>query len=120
MTKVLLVEDEDALRETLEEILELNDIQVSSVASGEDALVILNTWTPDLIISDIMMPGISGIDLVKILKSNTELKDVPVIFLSALASEDDQNRGLVAGANGYVTKPFKSVELISLIKKLIK
>jgi len=120
MTKVLLVEDEDALRETLEEILELSDIQVNSVGSAEDALVILKTWIPDLIISDIMMPGMNGFELIKILKGKAGLKNVPVIFLSALASEDDQNRGLEAGANGYVTKPFKSVELISLIKKLIK
>lgn len=118
MTKVLLVEDEAALRETLEEILELNDFDVKIAESGEEALKVIETWIPDLIVSDIMMPGITGFDLIKKVHAQPTLKDIPFIFLSALASREDQNKGIEAGAKGYITKPFKSAELVALIKQL--
>jgi len=118
MTKVLLVEDEAALRETLEEILELNDFEVKVAESGEEALEVINTWIPDLIVSDIMMPGMTGFDLIKKVHEQPKLAETPFIFLSALASREDQNKGLDAGAKGYITKPFKSAELITLIKQL--
>jgi len=119
MIKVLLVEDEAALRETLEEILELNNFEVKVAGSGEEALEIIYTWIPDLIVSDIMMPGITGFDLIRKVHSQSELAEIPFIFLSALASREDQNNGIDAGAKGYITKPFKSAELIALIKQLI-
>jgi len=118
MIKVLLVEDEAALRETLEEILELNDFDVKIAESGEEALKVIDTWIPDLIVSDIMMPGITGFDLIKKVHDQPTLKDIPFIFLSALASREDQNKGIEAGAKGYITKPFKSAELVALIKQL--
>jgi two-component system sensor histidine kinase/response regulator len=119
MIKVLLVEDEVALRETLEEILELNDFDVKVAGSGEEALEIINTWIPDLFVSDIMMPGITGYDLIRKVHEQSELAEIPFIFLSALASREDQNKGIEAGAKGYITKPFKSAELIALIKQYI-
>ena len=118
MIKVLLVEDEAALRETLEEILELNDFEVKVAGSGEEALEAINSWVPDLIVSDIMMPGITGYDLIKKVHEQPKLAEIPFIFLSALASREDQNKGIAAGAKGYITKPFKSAELITLIKQL--
>lgn len=118
MIKVLLVEDEAALRDTLEEILELNNFEVKVAGSGEEALEIINTWIPDLIVSDIMMPEMTGFDLIKKVHGQEKMQNIPFIFLSALASREDQNKGLDAGAKGYITKPFKSAELIALIKQL--
>jgi CheY-like chemotaxis protein len=117
MTKLLLVEDEPALRETLKEILELNDFEVAVASSGLEALDAINARIPDLIVSDIMMPGITGFDLIKKVHEQPKLAEIPFIFLSALASREDQNKGLDAGAKGYITKPFKSAELITLIKQ---
>jgi CheY-like chemotaxis protein len=64
-----------------------------------------------------MMPGITGFDLIKKVHEQPKLAEIPFIFLSALASREDQNKGLDAGAKGYITKPFKSAELITLIKQ---
>lgn len=119
MIKILLIEDEAALRETLEEILVINDFEVIACESGEDGLEVIKTWIPDLIICDIMMPGMSGFEVIKKIQANDKLKDIPFIFLSALASEEDRNRGIEAGANGYITKPFKSAVLIAAITQLI-
>lgn len=117
MIKILLVEDEVALRETLQEILELHDFEVHFAGTGEEALVALKELTPKLIVSDIMMPGITGFELINKVHSQEKLKHIPFIFLSALASEEDQIKGLNTGAKGYITKPFKSAELVALIKK---
>lgn len=116
--KILLVEDELALRETLEEILELNNFEVSVAGSGEEALEKLQNLIPDLIVSDIMMPGITGLELIEKVHGQSHLKQIPFIFLSALASKEDQNKGLVLGAKGYITKPFKASELINLIREV--
>lgn len=118
MTKILLVEDELALRETLEEILELYDFEVSVAGSGEEALELLQNMTPDLILSDIMMPGMTGLELIEKVHQQAQFKQIPFIFLSALASKEDQNKGIIAGAKGYITKPFKANDLISLIREV--
>jgi DNA-binding response OmpR family regulator len=119
MTKILLVEDELALRDTLAEILELNNFEVSLAKSGEDALDCLKNTAPDLIVSDIMMPGMTGLELIEKVYKQSQFKEIPFIFLSALASKEDQNNGIKAGAKGYITKPFKAAELIALIRELL-
>jgi CheY-like chemotaxis protein len=119
MNKILLVEDELALRETLQEILELNNFDVSIAGSGEEALESIQKMAPDLIVSDIMMPGMTGLDFIKKVHQEDKFKDIPFIFLSALASKEDQNNGIIAGAKGYITKPFKAYELMSLIRELL-
>lgn len=119
MNKILLVEDEVALRDTLEEILELNNFEVFIAGTGVEALSILEQNTPDLIVSDIMMPGMSGLELIEKVQEQVHLKHIPVIFLSALASKEDQNKGITAGAKAYITKPFKASELISMINLVV-
>jgi two-component system sensor histidine kinase/response regulator len=119
MNKILLVEDELALRETLQEILEFNDFEVSVAESGEEALESIQKIAPDLIVSDIMMPGMTGLELIKEVHLQNQFKDIPFIFLSALASKEDQNNGILAGAKGYITKPFKAYELMGLIRELL-
>lgn len=118
MTKILLVEDEVALRETLEEILALNNFEVSLAASGEEALELILKIKPDIIVSDIMMPGISGLELIEKVHQQAQFKNIPFIFLSALVSKEDQNIGIAAGAKGYITKPFKASDLIREIREI--
>jgi CheY-like chemotaxis protein len=119
MNKILLVEDELALRETLQEILSLNNFDVFLAASGEEALELIPKIKPDLIVSDIMMPGMTGLELIEKVHQQEQFKAIPFIFLSALASKEDQNNGILAGAKGYITKPFKANELIGLIRELL-
>ncbi|WP_395626152.1 response regulator [Daejeonella sp.] len=118
MIKILLVEDELALRETLEEILSLNNFDVFIAASGEEALELAPKINPDLIICDILMPGITGIELIEKVHQQAQFKNTPFLFLSALVSEEDQNNGLAAGAKGYITKPFKASDLIKEIRRI--
>lgn len=118
MTKILLVEDEAALRETLEEILTLNNFEVSLAESGEEALELISKIKPDLIVCDIMMPGITGLELIEKVHQQAQFKNIPFIFLSALVSNEDQKNGIDAGAKGYITKPFKASDLIREIRKI--
>ncbi len=115
--KILLVEDEITLRDTIEEILEFNDFDVKTASNGEIALEILKDWKPDLILSDVMMPGISGFDLISLVKEITELRKTPFIFLSALVAKNEQKKGLDLGAKAFITKPFKTADLLKLIEK---
>lgn len=115
--RILLVEDEITLRDTIEEILEFNDFDVKTASSGEAALTILKEWKPDLILSDVMMPGISGFDLIKMVHEIEDLRQTPFIFLSALVAKNEQKKGLDLGAKAFITKPFKTAELLKLIEK---
>ncbi|QEK51821.1 response regulator [Pedobacter aquae] len=115
MSKILLVEDETILRETLAEILELNDFEVITASSGLEALEILKDTVPDLILSDVLMPGMTGFEMMEQVKIQAQFKDVPFIFLSALTSHDDKQKGLDLGCRHFITKPFKSFEVVKLI-----
>jgi CheY-like chemotaxis protein len=115
MSKILLVEDEAILRETLAEILELNDFYVIAASSGFEALAILKNETPDLILSDVLMPGMTGFEMIEQVKTQAHLAHIPFIFLSALTSNDDQQKALSLGCKHFITKPFKSFEVVKLI-----
>lgn len=117
--KILLVEDEVTLRDTIEEILDFNNFNVRTAFSGENALEILKDWHPDLIISDVMMPGISGFDLIKAVKEIPVISQIPFIFLSAMVAEQEHKKGLDLGAEAFIAKPFKTIELLKVIEKLL-
>lgn len=117
--KILLVEDELTLRDTIEEILDFNDFEVKTASNGEIALEILGAWQPDIIVSDVMMPVMSGFNLIERVNALDHLKDIPFIFLSALVAKDEQKKGLDLGAKAFITKPFKTIDLLKLIEKYI-
>lgn len=117
--RILLVEDELTLRDTIKEILDFNNFDIKTASNGENALIILKDWKPDLIISDVMMPGISGFDLIKIVKKIPKTSQIPFMFLSALVAHQVQKKGLDLGAKAFITKPFKTIELLELIEKLM-
>ena len=110
MSKLLLVEDDNNLREIYEARLQAEGYTIVTAKDGEDALVIAKAERPDLIISDIMMPKISGFEMLDILRNTDNLKDVPVIMLTALGQNDDQQRADKLGADRYLVKSQVTLE----------
>ena len=116
---ILIVEDEDEIRNYL--ITELgNHFRVSSCSNGKEALEFIRQHMPDLVLSDIMMPEINGITLLRKLKQNIKTNHIPIILLTAKNSEKDYIEGLSLGADAYITKPFNLDILITTIENLIK
>lgn len=110
MTKILLVEDDKSLREIYGVRLMAEGYQIVSADDGEDGLSKAVKERPDLIISDIMMPKISGFDMLDILRSTPETKDIKIIMMTALSSEDQRSRGVSLGANRYLVKSQVGIE----------
>src|SRR5271168_1387100 len=110
MSKLLLVEDDNNLREIYEARLQAEGYEIVSAHDGEEALVVAKAERPDLIISDIMMPKISGFEMLDILRNTENLKNVPVIMLTALGQNDDQQRADKLGADRYLVKSQVTLE----------
>ena len=110
MTKILLVEDDKSLREIYGVRLLAEGYDIVSAGDGEEALAMAIKERPRLILSDVMMPKISGFDMLDILRSTTETKDVKVIIMTALSSEDQRKRGEQLGADKYLVKSQVGIE----------
>lgn len=110
MTKILLVEDDKSLREIYGVRLLAEGYDIVSAGDGEEALAMAIKDRPGLIISDVMMPKISGFDMLDILRSTTETKDIKVIMMTALSSEDQRQRGVALGADRYLVKSQVGIE----------
>lgn len=110
MAKILLVEDDKSLREIYGVRLMAEGYEIVSAGDGEEALAMAIKERPDLIVSDVMMPKISGFDMLDILRSTTETKDVKVIMMTALSSEDQRARGEALGADRYLVKSQVGIE----------
>lgn len=110
MTKIMLVEDDKSLREIYGVRLLAEGYDITSAGDGEEALAMAVKEKPDLILSDVMMPKISGFDMLDILRSTPETKDIKVIMMTALSSEDQRERGEKLGANRYLVKSQVGIE----------
>ena len=110
MTKILLVEDDKSLREIYGVRLLAEGYDIVSAGDGEEALAMAIKDRPDLIVSDVMMPKISGFDMLDILRSTTETKNIKVIMMTALSSEDQRQRGVALGADRYLVKSQVGIE----------
>jgi two-component system phosphate regulon response regulator PhoB len=117
---VLVVEDEPAIQELISYNLQQAGHQAMRAASAEDALNIMRHALPDLVLVDWMLPGISGIELAKRIKSDKRTKTVPIIMLTARAAEEDKLTGLETGADDYITKPFSPRELNARVKAVLR
>jgi PAS domain S-box-containing protein len=115
-SRVLLAEDNADMRHYLQRLLSEQGYSVAAVGDGEAALEITPTFKPDLILSDVMMPKLDGIGLLRALREDTSTNSIPVILLSARAGEEFQIQGLGAGADDYLVKPFSARELLSRVK----
>jgi DNA-binding response OmpR family regulator len=115
--KVLVVEDEPALLDTLEYNLTKQGYRVSTAKDGLKALEIARSVDPDLMILDVMLPGLDGFEVCRILRQE---KSLPILFLTAKADEIDKIVGLEVGADDYLTKPFSMRELMARVKALLR
>ena len=114
---VLIVDDEPTLRETLAEALEADGLTVITAADGKEALERFRADQPDLVLLDLMLPQVSGIDVCRILRRESS---VPIVMLTARDSEIDKVVGLELGADDYVTKPFSLRELLARIRTQLR
>lgn len=120
MAKILLVEDDSNLREIYGARLEAEGYEIASAADGEEALALAVRERPDLIISDIMMPKISGFDMLDILRSTPETKDVKVIVMTALSQNEDRERGEKLGADRYLVKSQVTLDdVVGMVRELL-
>ena len=118
--KVLLVEDERSLTDVLVYNLEREGYEVFVAHDGKDGLRKAQTILPDLVILDLMLPGISGLDICKEIKSAPATSNIPVLMLTSKSEESDQIVGFAVGADDYVTKPFSTKVLLQRIKALLR
>lgn len=120
MSKILLVEDENSLREIISFNLKKQDHVVMDTDNANDALMIIEEFVPDVILLDIMLPGLKGTQFLNLIRSNSKYLDIPVIIISAKSSEDDIVNALEAGADDYLTKPFSIKVLLAKIRVIMK
>ena len=118
--RILVVEDEEVLAELLEYNLRMEGFVVRVATDGDEALARLEEEPPDLVILDWMLPGTSGIEICRQIRSHHETREVPVIMLTARGEEHDRIRGLDTGADDYITKPFSLPELIARVRALLR
>ena len=117
---VLVVEDESAQREVLTYNLEAEGFRVASAVNGEEAMLLVDEMSPDIIVLDWMLPSVSGIEVCRRLKSRPDTRAVPIIMLSARSEEVDRVRGLETGADDYVIKPYSVVELMARVRTQLR
>ena len=118
--KILIVEDEPDILELLAYNLRQAGFAVSTTADGEEGLRLAQADPPDLVVHDLMLPGLDGLEVCRLLKQKEALRRVPVLLLTAKAEEVDRIVGLELGADDYVTKPFSPRELVLRIKAILR
>ena len=119
MKKILLVDDEESIQIVYREEFEDEGYQVFSALNGNTALEKFKEEEPDLVILDIMMPDVSGLDVLRYMRGEPDLKDIPVILVSAKSMPTDIQEGMNAGASTYLTKPVGFLELKSAVEELV-
>jgi len=117
---ILIVEDEEALTLLLRYNLETQGYEVETMARGDEADTRLKEGTPDLVILDWMLPGLSGIELCRRLRARPETRQLPIIMLTARGEESERVRGLATGADDYIVKPFSVPELLARVNALLR
>ncbi len=119
MTTVLIVDDEPNIVQLVRITLEDNRVQVLEAADGTTALDRAAAFRPDLILLDVDLPDVSGLEVCRRLKQDRGLARTKIVMLTAAAQREDVARGLAAGADEYLTKPFSPVRLLSLVEQLM-
>lgn len=120
MKKVLLIEDDRIMRENTAEILELAGYHVEAASDGKQGIALARSLKPDIILCDIMMPGLDGYGVLHILSKEEGIQGTPFIFLTAKAEKSDLRKGMELGADDYLTKPFDDTELLNAIETRLK
>ena len=118
--RILLVDDEPSIVKMVGKRLEVEGFEVTVAMDGQEGLQKAQGQQQDLIILDLMLPKLNGYEVCGLLKRDSRYEKIPIIMLSARAQEKDEKEGLEAGANAFMTKPFKSQELVDRIKALLQ
>ena len=117
--RILIVDDEPNIVTSLEFLMRESSYEVRVARDGEEALRRVESFRPDLILLDVMMPQRSGFEVCQKIRENPAFRDVKIVVLTAKGRELEKNRGLDLGANAYVTKPFSTKELMSTVRGLL-
>ncbi|MDX1659973.1 MAG: response regulator transcription factor [Nitriliruptorales bacterium] len=119
MSKILVVDDEPSVLAMVRMVLELEGHDVQTVENGSDALEAMERDAPDLLLLDVMMPGLSGFEVAEKMRDIDGCEELPLIFLSAKAERDDIWTGWKLGADSYLTKPFDTDELLEEVSRVL-
>ena len=119
MAKILIAEDERDIRDLVAFTLRFAGHEVFAASNGEEAVEMAPKVSPDLILMDVRMPRMTGYEACKVMKADPELKDIPVVFLSAKGQESEIQQGLEAGAEKYLLKPFAPDQLTIQVKEIL-
>jgi phosphate regulon transcriptional regulator PhoB len=119
-TPILIIEDEPDIRELLTISLEEENFEVLAAGTGEQGLTMARSGSPSLVILDLMLPNVSGLEICRQLRSEPDFSNTPILMLTAKGTETDKVVGLEVGADDYVTKPFSPRELVARVKALLR
>lgn len=120
MARIVVADDDADIRELVEFKLASMGHDIEAVGDGQAALAACRAQRPDLVVLDVMMPGISGLEAIRIIRSEASLHDLPVVLLTARAQESDVENGFDSGADDYITKPFSPRELAARVDALLQ
>ena len=115
--KILIVEDNELNLKLFNDLLESNSYKIISSRDGKNIIDIVSTESPDLIVMDIQLPNISGVDLIRELKSNSKLSSIPIVAVTAFAMKEDKANIISAGCEEYISKPISITNFLETIKR---
>ena len=118
--RVLIVDDDPLIRGVVRAVLEDGAYDLDEAASGEEALRVAEGHPPDVVLLDVMMPGLNGFEVAARIKKDARLRKAVVVMLTAKDGPDDRRRGMEAGADAYFTKPFSPLELLTTISGVLR
>jgi CheY-like chemotaxis protein len=116
---VLIVEDEENIVESLTFLLQREGMRTTSVFDGAQAIGAIERLRPDVLILDVMLPGIDGLEILRKIRSTPRMRDLPVVMLTARMQQQDRRRAEEIGVNAFVTKPFSNAEVVMTVKRLM-
>jgi two-component system chemotaxis response regulator CheY len=119
-SRILVVEDSPVVRQTIRAALETDGHQVAESSDAEQALASLKTAAPELVITDVYMSGMDGIDLVRAIRALPDFRFIPILVLTTESEEEMKQRGRAAGATGWMVKPFQSGQLRQIAARLVR
>ena len=118
--EILIVDDEPNVVVPIQFLMEQQGYRVMIAERGEDALDLIYQYKPDLVLLDIMLPGIDGYEVCEIVRLNPKYRKIKIIFLTAKGREEEIAKGLALGADAYITKPFSNAELVAKVKEILE
>ena len=118
--EILIVDDEPGIVVPVQFLMEQQGYNVMTAERGEDALDLIYQYKPDLVLLDIMLPGIDGYEVCEIVRLNPDYRDIKIIFLTAKGRETEIAKGLALGADDYITKPYSNAELVAKVNELLE